>query len=309
MKDIALKDLLEAGCHFGHKSQKWHPKASKFIYQKKEGIHIIDLVKTRDGMRKAGERVKTLALEGKVLLVVATKRQAKGIVTEMVKNAGIPYMTNRWVGGFITNWEEVKKNIDKVNMMKKEKEEGGWQKFPKHEQVKLDKDLRKLELVYGGVAQLTSIPDAVFIIDIKKEDICLKEVRQKDIVSVAIVDTNSNPDLVHYVIPANDDAVGSIQFIAKYIIDAYVEGRNILKKQEKGKDEIKNPTILSTGKNEEIKTDKIASEQNVKDENRKKEEEVKSDSSKAKGKGVKKEVNKKKAVEKTKTNTKKKTSK
>jgi len=176
-----LKDLLEAGCHFGHKVSRWHPKATTFIYQAREGIHIIDLAKTKDGLQKAAEYVKKLGEEGKLMLVVATKRQAKGVVTEAAKRAGLPYLTNRWVGGFITNWEAVKSNIEKVNRMKSEQLDGSWKKFPKHEQVKLEKDLKKLLMVYGGVVELTKLPDAFFMVDIKTENNCLKETQRKSL--------------------------------------------------------------------------------------------------------------------------------
>lgn len=232
MKDVSLKELLEAGCHFGHKVSRWHPKADTFIYQSREGIHIIDLAKTKAGLVEAAHYVKKLAEDGKILLVIATKRQAKGIVSDAAKRAGLPYLTNRWVGGFMTNWEEVKKNIEKVLKMRDDRTNGAWKKFPKHEQVKLEKDLRKLEMVYAGVTELLKLPDAVFIIDIKTEHIALNESQRKEIPVVAIVDTNSDPNSVDYAIPANDDAVGSLTFLTNHIMDAFIEGREIREKEE-----------------------------------------------------------------------------
>lgn len=227
MKDIALKDLLEAGCHFGHKVERWHPKAAEFIFGEREGIHIIDLVKTRDGLKKGGEYLQNLGKAGQLILFVATKRQAKGVVTEAAKRAGVPYLTNRWIGGFLTNWEEVKKNIDKVNRGRKELAEGVWKKFPKHEQVKMEKELHKREAVYGGVTELARLPDAVFIIDVKREVASLREAIKRKMPIVAIIDTNANPNQVDYPIPANDDAVGSIQFIVNYLADSYLEGKKV----------------------------------------------------------------------------------
>src|SRR3990167_2276169 len=192
MKDIYLKELLEAGCHFGHRVERWHPKAASFIYQPREGIHIIDLVKTRDGLKKASEYIKDLALNNKSLLFVGTKRQAKGVVSEAAKRGGIFYLTNRWIGGFFTNWEEVKKNIEKIKKLRQESLDGTWKKFPKHEQVKLGKHLKKLEVVYAGVVNLTNVPDAVFIVDIKKEESCFKEAIRRNVKTVAIVDTNTD---------------------------------------------------------------------------------------------------------------------
>ena len=243
MKDVALTALLEAGCHFGHKVDRWHPKAASFIYQAREGIHIIDLAKTRNALLKAAEYVKELGKAGKILLFVGTKRQAKAVVTAAAKRAQTAYLTNRWVGGFFTNWNEVKKNLDRVNKMRKDKEIGEWTKFPKHEQVALAKLLRKLEMVYEGVAHLTTLPDALFIVDIKREYNCLQEALRKEVGTVAIVDTNSDPSNVDYMIPANDDAVGSIQFIVDYIADAFLEGKNLSAKNEGEKVEKKEEKV------------------------------------------------------------------
>ena len=249
MKDVSLQDLLEAGCHFGHRAERWHPKAASFIYQTKEGIHIIDLIKTRAALMKAAEFIKKLAEEGKIILFVATKRQAKGVVSEAAKRAGVPYLTSRWIGGFITNWEEIKKNIDKLNNFYKEKADGSWQKFPKHEIVQLEKKLRQLEIVYKGVTELTKPADAVFIVDAKKEIACLYEAIRRQITVMAMVDTNTNQSNVDFPIPANDDAIGSIQYIVNYLADAYLEGKKLREKQE-GKKEQTAESPASAGSRE-----------------------------------------------------------
>ena len=243
MRDITLRELLEAGCHFGHRVERWHPKAAKFIYQPREGIHIIDLAKTRTQLLKAGEFVHELGKTGKTFLFVATKRQAKGVVAEAAKKSGAMYLTNRWIGGFMTNWEEVRKNIDKMIKMRKEKKEEAWSKFPKHEQIKLEKDLRNLETVYSGVAEATAVPDAIYIVDIKKEAATLKEAIRREVTSLAIVDTNVNPDAVDFPVPANDDAVGSIQCITDFLADAYLDGKaeSEERKAESERKEEKNP--------------------------------------------------------------------
>lgn len=258
MRDVSLRELLEAGCHFGHKADRWHPKAEEFIYQTREGLHIIDLAKTREGLRKAAQTVYDLGKEGKNLLFIATKRQAKGVVSEAARAAHAPFMVNRWVGGFFTNWEAVKKNIDKINRMRKERTDGDWQKFPKHEIVKLEKDLRKLEMVYGGVADLQAIPEAIFMVDIKKEIIALTEARRRKLEIIAIVDTNSNPQHVSHAIPANDDAVGSISFITKFIAEAYFEGKTIFEKKQES-DRAKEAAKLTEpvkDKEEDVKVEK-----------------------------------------------------
>lgn len=231
MITISLKVLLEAGCHFGHKVERWHPKASTFIYGAKEGVHIIDLARTKSSLEVALSYITELTKQGKILLLVGTKRQARGVVNEAAKRGNIFYMTNRWVGGFLTNWEEVKKNIDKLNKMVKESGDGSWSQFPKHERVQLEKEMRKLERVYGGVATLTNVPDAIYVVDIKKERNVVLEAKRRGISIVAIVDTNSDPTNVDYPIPANDDAVGSIKCITDYVVDAYMEGAKLAEKK------------------------------------------------------------------------------
>lgn len=277
MKDISLRDLLEAGCHFGHKVEKWHPKASDFIYQAREGIHIIDLTKTRQRLKEAAEFVKELGKNGKNFLLVATKRQAKGVVIEAANRGNLPYMTVRWIGGFITNWEEVSKNIDKLKVMRQEKEEGAWEEFPKHEQIKLAKELKKLESIYEGVSALEDRPEAIFIVDVRKEDTAVREAKRRDLPIVAIVDTNCDPYQVDYPIPANDDAVGSIQMIVNYLVSAYLEGQKIgekggkvdreekpEKKEKEGKKAEKMDEAEKVGKKKEKKKGKKAKEKKPK---------------------------------------------
>ena len=225
MKDITLQDLLEAGCHFGHKSERWHPKAQQFIYTEKDGIHIIDLAKTKIGLDAAVAFVKELVAGGSELLFVATKRQAKGIVKEEAIRVGAPYMIERWIGGFLTNWDGIHKNIQKIIRMTDEEANGGWKKFPKHEQMKLSRYLARLKVFYGGVLQLNVPPQALFIVDVKKEIAAVREGLRCGIPIIAIVDTNSDPTGITHVIPANDDAVGSITIVAKTIAAAYEEGR------------------------------------------------------------------------------------
>ncbi|KKR78526.1 MAG: 30S ribosomal protein S2 [Microgenomates group bacterium GW2011_GWB1_40_9] len=233
MKDITLQDLLEAGCHFGHKSERWHPhkserwhpKAQQFIYTEKDGIHIIDLAKTKIGLDAAVAFVKELVAGGSELLFVATKRQAKGIVKEEAIRVGAPYMTERWIGGFLTNWDGIHKNIQKIIRLTDEEATGAWKKFPKHEQMKLSRYLARLKVFYGGVLQLNVPPQAMFIVDVKKEIAAVREGLRCGIPIIAIVDTNSDPTGITHVIPANDDAVGSITIVAKTIAAAYEEGR------------------------------------------------------------------------------------
>ena len=225
MEEITLQQLLEAGCHFGHKAERWHPKAAEFIYTKKDGIHIIDLAKTKAGLDAAISFVKELVKNGGELLFVATKRQAMGVVREAVVKAGAPYLVERWIGGFLTNWEEVKKNIDKIINLENDRAAGRWKKMPKHEQGKLARYIERLKVFYGGVLLLTEKPAALFVVDVKREQAAVREAIRIGIPVIAIVDTNSDPAGIDYVIPANDDAVGSIKLITDTIATAYREGK------------------------------------------------------------------------------------
>jgi len=236
MKDTSLKDLLEAGCHFGHKKERWHPKAQEFIYTEKDGTHIIDLAKTKEGLKIAAAFAKSLVAEGREIVFVGTKRQAKGVVWEETKRVGAPYFVERFIGGFLTNWSEVSKNFARMRDLRaKIKNENGVLK--KKEIVLFERNLRKLEIIYGGVENLFSPPSALFIVDSKKEANALREAKRTGVKIIAIVDTNSDPTQVDFPIPANDDAVGSIKLITNYIADAYSEGKKLFEK--KGKEEEK----------------------------------------------------------------------
>ena len=253
MKTITLQELLEAGCHFGHKSERWHPRAQEFIYTKKDGIHIIDLAKTKQGIEKAMSYVYETALSGNTVLFVGTKRQAHDIVKEEATRVGAPYFVSRWVGGFLTNWDGIKKNIDKTNLMAKQEVEGAWKIYPKHEQLKLAHHLRKLTIVYEGVLHLPKPPQAVCIIDVKKEYSAVREALRTNSYILGIVDTNTNPIDVYIAIPANDDAVGSITYIVKALADAYMEGREAYQKNLataksslEAKKNIKEPAVVES---------------------------------------------------------------
>jgi small subunit ribosomal protein S2 len=240
MREITLEELLEAGCHFGHQVTRSNPKARDFIFEARDNIHIIDLAKTKEGLDEAAAFVRDLASKNGVLVVVGTKRQARAIVEEEAKRANdgnLFYITNRWVGGLLTNFQEVSKNFkkyadfvtdlqdDEVKARYTKKEVGGW-----------EKEKNKLENLYGGVAKITKKPDALFIIDSHLENLAVREALATRVPTVAIVDTNADPAIIDYPIPANDDAVGSVKLIVSYIIDAWIEGRKeaveIAKKEE-----------------------------------------------------------------------------
>lgn len=231
MQDVSLKALLEAGCHFGHKADRWHPKAKKFIFAERDGVHIIDLVKTKSALVAAGKFVYETAKSGKTILFIGTKRQAASLIAQEAGKAGAPYISKRWIGGFLTNWEQVHASLEKIRRLKDEEAGGVWKKYPKHERVKLGRYVAKLEQFYGGVLSLVELPDAVFIVDVKREEVAVREATRMNRTIVAIVDTNSDPTPVTYPIPANDDAVRSIAYLVHYMAEAYREGREAFEKE------------------------------------------------------------------------------
>ena len=231
MEAVDLKVLLESGSHFGHKTNKWNPKASVFIYKAVGDTHIIDLAKTKEGLEKAAKAVLDIAKNGGTVVFVGTKRQAAPIVKELATAAGAPYFSIRWIGGFITNWDEVRKNSEKLEKLRRDlKDQNALTEFTKFERVQMEKEMVKLEGIYGGVTSVTRRPQALFIVDVRKEFAAIQEANQYKLTTIGIVDTNADPSSVTFPIPANDDAVGSITYIVKYIADAYKEGRAIYDK-------------------------------------------------------------------------------
>jgi len=242
MKEITLEELLEAGSHFGHQVTRSNPKARDFIFEARDNIHIIDLVKTKEGLDLAISYVKDLAAKGGVLLIVGTKRQAKTIVEEEIQKAleakpqeelGLYWVTNRWIGGVLTNFSEVAKNFKKLKELgEKLKSDEEKSKYTKKEIGLWEKEKVKLESFYVGIAGLTKLPDALFIIDTHLEDLAVREAKKMNVETVGVVDTNGDPFLIDYPIPANDDATGSIKLIVGAIVEAWVEGKNKAVKDE-----------------------------------------------------------------------------
>lgn len=225
MKDVSLRDLLEAGCHFGHQTTRWNPKMKTYIFTARDNIHIFDLVKTKEGLEAASAFIKTTASQGGKILLIGTKRQSQDIVKAAAEKINMPHITVRWIGGLLTNWNEVKKRIEYLADLKAGKAEGRFKERTKKENLLIDREIAKLEHNFGGVADLTGLPAAVFVADARKDDLALREAKRAKIPSVAIVDTNSDPDLVDFPIPANDDAVKSVELIVNYLVEAVEEGK------------------------------------------------------------------------------------
>ncbi|HUS60165.1 MAG TPA: 30S ribosomal protein S2 [Nevskiaceae bacterium] len=235
---VSLKDLLEAGAHFGHQSARWNPKMKPYLYTIKDGVHVFDLAKTKEGLEKATEFVRQFVTEGKTIVFVGTKRQAQAIITEEAKKIGVPYVSQRWLGGTLTNWEQIKKSIDQLAEMKEKREQGEYKKYTKKEQLLLDRKINKLEKFFGGLASLAKLPEALFVVDVRKEELAVKEAKKKGLIVVGLVDSNVDPDLVDYIIPGNDDAVGNIKLVVSAMAEAVKEGQGIRRLAEK-KDEKK----------------------------------------------------------------------
>ena len=222
-----IKQLFDAKVHLGHKKSRVHPKAKKYIYTIDNGVSIIDLTKTLDLLKKALQFVQDLAKQNKVLLLVATKRIASDKIQELCQKYSLPYVCHKWPAGLISNFETINKNVKKLMQMNKDKEEGAWKKFVKHDRVNLEKQLTKLGKNYSGFIQMKKLPDAIFVADIKKEKNAVNEARSKLIPIIAIADTNVDPELVDFPIPANDDSLSSIEFLVNQIVETYVKHRKI----------------------------------------------------------------------------------
>lgn len=218
------QQLLEAGVHFGHLKKKWNPKMLPYIFAEKKGIHIIDLNKTVDCMQETAAVLKQIARSGKKILFVGTKKQAKDIVSECAKRVNMPYVTERWLGGMLTNFNTVRKSVKKMQSIEKMLGDGSFDSITKKERLTLSRDKDKMEKVLGGIAQLGRIPAALFIIDIGHEHIALAEAKRLGVTTFGIVDTNCDPNKVDFAIPANDDATKSIAILVNYITAAIEEG-------------------------------------------------------------------------------------
>ncbi|MGI8584000.1 MAG: 30S ribosomal protein S2 [Chitinophagaceae bacterium] len=215
---------LEAGVHFGHLKKKWNPKMLPYIFAEKKGIHIIDLNKTVEGLQEAAAALKSIAKSGKKIMFVATKKQAKEIVTECAQRVNMPYVTERWLGGMLTNFNTVRKSVKKMQSIEKMLNDGTLDSITKKERLTLARDKEKMEKVLGGIAQISRVPAALFMVDIGHEHIALAEARRLGITTFGMVDTNCDPNKVEFSIPANDDATKSIAIVTNYIVAAIAEG-------------------------------------------------------------------------------------
>ncbi len=232
MKKVDLTQLIEAGAHFGHLTRRWNPKMKSYIFMEKNGIHIIDLKKTQAHLTESAEELAKLVADGKKVLFVGTKKQAKNVIETEARRCGQNWVSERWLGGMLTNFATIRKSVKRLSNIEKQETDGTFEKITKKERLFLTREKDKLKKVLEGVETMGKLPGALFIVDIKKEDIAVQEAHRLNIPVFAIVDTNCDPDEVDYLIPANDDAVKTVEIITQYMADAVLEGDAQLKEKK-----------------------------------------------------------------------------
>ncbi len=231
MAEVQFAELLEAGVHFGHRRKRWHPKMAPYLFGQRDGVHIIELQKTLSGMSTARDFLRQTVARGGKVLFIGTKRQAQEIVIEAARSCGAFYICHRWLGGALTNFLTIRKSIDRLKKLETARDDGTHDRLPKKEVFQMEKERERLDLTLGGVKEMGTLPQAVFIVDIIKEKTAVAEARRLGIPIVALVDSNCDPDQVDYVIPGNDDASRSIRIISEQIASAISEGRALAEKQ------------------------------------------------------------------------------
>jgi len=254
MPKAQFEDLLKAGCHFGHLRRKWNPHMAPYIFMEKNGIHILDLHKTAVKMDESAAALKQIAKSGRKILFVATKKQAKQIVGDLVSSVSMPYVTERWPGGMLTNFPTIRKAVKKMTTIDKMAKDGSWDNLSKREKLQISRQRAKLEKVLGSIIDLTRLPAALFVVDVMKEKIAVREAQRLGIPVFAIVDTNSDPKGLDFIIPANDDASESIKLIVGEMCDAIAEGLSE-RKSERDKDVTDKKDQKSKGKKSSAKID------------------------------------------------------
>ena len=229
---VSLEDLLDSGAHFGHQARRWNPKMGQYLYGEENGVHLFDLTKTKPLLEEALEFLKKEASEGKTILFLGTKKQIKEKIGELGHDTGMPFVSERWLGGIVSNFEQMKQSLKKLEDMKEKMAEGGYNKFTKKERLLIDREITRLERFFGGLKGITKVPDVLFIVDTKKEFGAVREAAAKGVKIVGIVDSNADPDQVDYPIPMNDDASRAIEYVLELVKSVILEGKAKLKKSQ-----------------------------------------------------------------------------
>lgn len=253
VKIPSIIEMLQAGVHFGHQVSRWHPKMEEYIFTERNGVHVINLEETKKKLEETLKGVQALAADGKQILFTTTKPQAQAIVREAAIDCGMPYLVDRWVGGLLTNFPEMKKLFKKYLNLKEQQASGELERYTKQEQVRIGKELEKMEQTLAGLAHLEELPDALFVPALQREKTAVVEANRMNVPIIGICDTNSNPDKAEYVIPANDDAVNSIRLMVGLVAEAIKEGK--AEYDKKPKEETKKD--LSVGKDKKRKAEKV----------------------------------------------------
>jgi len=223
-KAASIQELLQSGAHFGHLTRRWNPKMKEFIFMQRNGIHIIDLKKTQNYLQEAIDEIQKLSRAGKTILFVGTKKQSTEIIRNEAVRAGMPYVTHRWLGGMLTNFATVRKSISRMEEIERMKTDGTFDELTKKERLMLSREQEKLENTLGGIANMNRLPGAIFVVDIQKEHLAVSEAIKLHIPIIAMVDTNSDPDVPDYIVPCNDDSARTIQLVTSQVADAIIEG-------------------------------------------------------------------------------------
>lgn len=232
MTKVSLKKLIEAGAHFGHQTKRWDPRMEKYLYGAQDGVHVFDLTKTKESLEEALQVITKGVSEGKVIILLGTKKQAKKKLREIAEEQGVPFVDERWLGGTLTNFGQMKNSIEKLKEMKEGREKGEYQHLTKKERLLVDREIERLERFFGGISSLEEKPDMLFVVDAKREEGAIREAEKEGVETIAIVDSNSDPTSVDYPIPMNDDATQALVYVLELVKDAIEEGR---KKQTKTK--------------------------------------------------------------------------
>ncbi|MEK6589482.1 MAG: 30S ribosomal protein S2 [Nitrospinota bacterium] len=263
MSSITMKQLLEAGVHFGHQTKRWNPKMKKYIFGARNGIYIIDLQKTLKKFKEASDFVSETITNREYILFVGTKKQAQGLIEEEAKRCGMFYVNHRWLGGTLTNFVTIKKSINRLKELESRKERGDFDVLTKKEVTKLEKEIKKLDKYLGGIKNMDKLPKAMFVIDPRKERIALNEAKKMGIKSIAIVDTNCDPEGINFVIPGNDDAIRSIRLMTSEIADIVIEVKETLAMKEKPGEAIEKAMLeqINPPPAQEIKMEEVTAQQ------------------------------------------------
>lgn len=232
MQDIKLQELLVAGCHFGHLTRRWNPKMKPYIFMQRNGIHIIDLKKTRSLLMEACEATRDIARNGEDILLVGTKKQAHDIIRLEAERCGMPYVIERWLGGTLTNFITIKRSVKRLKNLEKLATDGTYDKIQKKEILQIEREKEKLNRDLGGIRDMNHVPGAIFVVDTKKEAIAVREAKRLNIPIIGIIDTNSDPDDIDYPVPSNDDAFKAINLVTHAIADAIIEGKSAKQQEE-----------------------------------------------------------------------------